>query len=308
MRTAIVRTMIEKCLGMRKGEKLLIVTDDVLFSLAHDFYLTAKKTHPGIETVIMSMTARHIHGEEPPPAIRLAMQGSDAALLITQKSLSHTKARKEACVICKVRIASMPGVTREMFYRSIAIDYDALKKKVSSVIRIFERGRRVRITTEKGTDLTFSITGRKGFRDDGLYSGPGAFGNLPAGEAAVAPVEGTASGRLIVDGSAPFIGRLKRPAEILINNGYAKNMPFTTIKNMIRPLGRDAYNIAEFGIGLNPKAKVTGIILEDEKVQGTGHIAIGNNMSFGGRVNCPLHLDFVFFDPVVYVDGQRLDL
>ena len=85
-------------------------------------------------------------------------------------------------------------------------------------------------------------------------------------------------------------------------------MPFAKIAALIKPLGRAALNIAEFGIGLNPKAKVTGNVLEDEKAKQTAHIAIGANISFGGKVSCPCHLDFVFFNPHIFIDGKQLKL
>ena len=79
------------------------------------------------------------------------------------------------------------------------------------------------------------------------------------------------------------------------------------MKKLSRKLGRDIFNVAEFGIGLNPKAKVTGNVLEDEKARDTAHIAFGNNKSFGGIVSCQCHLDFVFFNPSILLDGARID-
>ena len=77
------------------------------------------------------------------------------------------------------------------------------------------------------------------------------------------------------------------------------------IKRLDR-VGPMAYLVAELGIGLNPKAKVTGNILEDEKVIGTAHIAVGNNLSYGGDNDVPLHLDGVITRPDIYADGKKL--
>jgi hypothetical protein len=49
--------------------------------------------------------------------------------------------------------------------------------------------------------------------------------------------------------------------------------------------GPDAYNVAELGVGTNDRAIVSGHILENEKVFGTAHIALGNNAGMGGTVN-----------------------
>ena len=174
------------------------------------------------------------------------------------------------------------------------------------VSRRLSRGKKIEVYTDKGTHLVMSLGKRKGFSDDGLYTRTGAFGNLPAGEACIAPEEGKTNGCLVVDGSAPLVGRIKRPIKIMIKDGFAQHIPLAKIASLIRPLGRRAKNIAEFGIGLNPKAKITGNVLEDEKATQTAHLAIGASISFGGKVSCPCHLDFVFLNPVIFIDGKRL--
>jgi len=304
MNKKIVSTIVKKCLGYKKGEYLLIVCDDKLRTLAKYFYKTAKSLN--IKTVLIEMERRRMHGQEPPPAIASALKDADLALLLTSMSLSHTMARKQACVRFGTRIASLPGITRKILSRSILIDYIALKKETSYFSKVLSKGKRIELSTKKGTHLVMSIEGRNGYPDNGLYVKKGAFGNLPAGEVCIAPQEGTTNGRLVVDGSAPLFGKLNRPVEIMIKDGYAENLPFSKLKSLARSLGRCVLNVAEIGIGLNPKAKVTGNTLEDEKAKKTAHIAFGNNKSFGGRVYCPCHLDFVFFDPVISVDGARI--
>lgn len=297
----IVRTIVKRCLGYEKGEHLLIVCDDKLHVLAYKFYTATKSLN--IESILMQISPRKMHGQEPPDAIASALKEADLAVLLTSMSLSHAKARKEASSKFGTRIASLPGATEEMLKRSIRINYSSLYKKVARLTRLLTKGKKVEIYTDKGTHLVMSIKGRKGFPDNGLYVKRGAFGNLPAGEACIGPCEGTTNGRLVVDGSMPLVGRLKRPIEIIIKNGYAQNIPLPKMKPLVRSLGKCVLNVAELGIGLNPKAKVTGRVLEDEKAIGTAHIALGNNKSFGGRVSCPCHLDFVFFDPVIIIDG-----
>jgi len=66
--------------------------------------------------------------------------------------------------------------------------------------------------------------------------------------------------------------------------------------------------VEQFGIGMNPAARVCGMLLEDEKVAHTAHFALGSNAAFGGDVSVPLHLDGVVNDPAIYVDGNLLDI
>ncbi|MFC1698619.1 aminopeptidase [Candidatus Omnitrophota bacterium] len=304
MNKKIASAVIHKCFGFKKGEHLLIVTDDATERLAQTFYQAAQKEK--IDCLLLKIPPLKMHGQEPPKEVTAALKVTDIAILLTAMSLSHTKARKLACTKYGTRMASLPGITEEICNRSIELNYTKLKQKVEKAARQLNKGRRMEIYTDRGTNLTMSIRGQKGFSDCGLYTRPGAFGNLPAGEACIAPCEGTTNGRLVVDASAPMVGRLKRPKEIIIKHGLIQNMPIPRIAKAIKPLGKCALNIAEIGLGFNPRAKVTGNILEDEKAERTGHLAIGANISFGGKISCPCHLDFVFFNPRVFIDGRRM--
>ena len=75
---------------------------------------------------------------------------------------------------------------------------------------------------------------------------------------------------------------------------------------LLEPHGRDARTVAEFGIGTNDKAILTGLILEDEKVMGTIHIAFGDNKSMGGSVRVASHLDGLVKAPSVWFDDQKV--
>lgn len=280
--------------------------DDKLCKLAYEFYRLAQSQ--GIESSCFLIKPRQMHGQEPPAVVAEALKKADAALLFTSMSLSHTKARKIASKKYGTRIGSLPGVTLAMLNRAICLNYSNLAKKTTKLANSLTKAKKIEVYTEAGTHLTMSVKGRRGFSDNGLYIKSGAFGNLPAGEACISPLEGTANGQLVIDGSAPFLGKLKKSLKIKIKNGYAENVPIAKMRPLVHLYGRKILNVAELGIGLNPKAKVTGSILEDEKSLGTAHIAFGNNKSFGGRVSCPSHLDFVFLKPTVIADGIKIKI
>ena len=69
---------------------------------------------------------------------------------------------------------------------------------------------------------------------------------------------------------------------------------------------RNARNIGELGIGLNPEAQITGNMLEDEKAFKTCHFAIGAN--YDGDAPALIHLDGVVRNPTItinYSDGSQ---
>lgn len=302
-----VNIVLKKCLSLKKNESLLIVTDSKLYSIAKMFLKGAKKITNNVK--LIKIPIPKVHGTEPSKEVSNEMLKYDVLLLITTKSLSHTKARKNANKK-GARLVTMPSITQDMIERTLNIDYTKLKRLNNKIANIIDKGTKVRIETKLGTDLTFSIKGRTAFgRDSGLFTKKGSFGNLPTGEIFIAPVEKTANGSYIVDASQAGIGKLKESIKIIVKNGYAvgfKGEDARKLEKILDSIGKQARNIAEFGIGTNEKAKITGNTLEDEKVKGTCHIALGNNAGFGGNVNVQLHLDGIIKKPTIFVDNKKI--
>ncbi|MCK4860111.1 MAG: aminopeptidase [Candidatus Omnitrophica bacterium] len=298
--------VLKKCLDLKKSERLLIITDSKLYTIAKLFLKEAKRITDNIK--LIKIPIPKVHGAEPGKNTAKEMLKYDVELLITTKSLSHTKARKNACDN-GARIVTMPGITKNIIRRALDIDYGKLKKINNKIANIIDKGKNVRIKTKLGTDICFGIKGRKAYSDGGIYNKKGSFGNLPAGEVFIAPLEGTANGVFIVDASFGGVGKLKTPIEVYVKNGYAfqfNGEKAKKLENLLGCAGKEAGNIAEFGIGTNENAKITGNILEDEKVKGTCHIALGNNAGFGGRVNVELHLDGIIKGPIIWVDKKKI--
>lgn len=295
------------CLAVKKNETVLVVTDDAKKDLGEALYLTSKRF--ARESLLMLMPQRSNHGQEPPPAVARAMLEADAVFLVTRMSLSHTEARRKANAK-GARIASMPGITEDMILRTLNADYGRIKKLGEKLSGIVSGAPNIRITTRLGTDLAFSGRGRVAHPDTGIIPFKGGFTNLPAGEVYLAPVEGTANGKLVIDGAIAGMWPLKRPIEVAVSGGYAVGVgPGAEARRLweiLKPHGRQAFNVAEFGIGTNYKARLTGRVLEDEKVLGTIHIAFGDNSTMGGRVKVPSHQDGIVTRPTVWIGGRKL--
>lgn len=298
----ISQNVLSTCLGLKKGESFLIVCDDNKKGLAESLYQAGQAI--GAETMLAVMKTRGRPGEEPPPSIASAMKHADAAVCITEHSLTHTNARKEAAK-AGTRIATMPGITEDMFLNgAIVADYEKVKERTENVCEVLSNGRSVRIE-KAGYILTFSIDGRKGIPSTGMYLNPGESGNLPSGEAYIAPLEGTANGQIEIDGSLTGIGTLSSPLVLTIENGRITDAEGDAAEKLLSILGSgDGRCLGEFGSGTNDRARITGVVLEDEKVLGTIHTAFGSNNTFGGTIAAGVHIDGVVTKPTVYIDDE----
>ncbi|MDP6613372.1 MAG: aminopeptidase, partial [Candidatus Hydrothermarchaeota archaeon] len=231
-----------------------------------------------------------------------AMLGSDVVIMPTTMSLSHTDARKKTCD-AGGRVASMPGITTAMLENGgLHTNYGEMRKLTERIVEIGSKAEKIKITSSPGCDFTASIGGRKMIPDTGFLHTKGSFGNLPAGEAFVAPVEGSSEGKLVFDGSFGGVGVLKEPVELEVRGGGAVRCTNAKLSKLIRTC-RNADNIAEIGIGTNSAAKIIGNVLEDEKVHGTCHVAIGDNHAFGGKTIAEVHLDGIIKKPNIFLDG-----
>jgi len=295
--------ILKKCMALKKGETCLIVTDKNKLNIANALFDAAQEIAEKVE--IMEIPVGKVNSEEQPEHVKETMKRFDVVLIPTTKSLSHTEARKQASEE-GARIASMPGITEDMFLKASETDYGKITKVSNKLCDILDNGSNVKITTEKGTDIEMSIKDRKCLRVFGLLHNKGDFGNIPAGEACLAPVEGATNGVFIVDASFGGLGKVE-DIKITVKDGYAVSIEGNEeLKKMLKKAGKEAYNIAELGIGTNDKAVITGNILEDEKALGTAHIALGNNKSYGGNIDVPIHVDGIFYKPTIIVDDKKI--
>ena len=227
-----------------------------------------------------------------------------------------------------------PGITVDMMNRTAAIDYKELGDRCKKMEELFTGAVTVFVTAPGGTDLKIPINGRKLMADDGNFTKPGTGGNIPAGEVFISPVVGGCEGVIVYDGSMTFADGdsiLETPITCKVEKGFVKEIEggaeakrlLKTIteaeqravqyeKEKKLPQGqgavykRNARNIGELGIGLNPAAQITGNMLEDEKAFHTCHFAIGEN--YDNDAPSLIHLDGVVRDPTItleYADGSK---
>jgi leucyl aminopeptidase (aminopeptidase T) len=301
------RIAIVDCMGLQAGEKVAVVTDEPCRRIGQALFETARDL--GNETILCEIVPRKLNGEEPPAAIAELMKQMDVVLCPTSRSLTHTHARRAAKEL-GVRIATLPGITEEVFIRCMNADYNRIAELTNRLCALLDETSIIRVTSPAGTDITMPKQGRKAIASHGVFRGRGEGGNLPTGEAYLAPLEDLSQGVVVADGSFAGIGKLREPIRIEVKDGYATTITggeqarqLEAILEANAPLSR---NLAEFGIGTNESAIVSGIILEDEKILGTIHIAFGDNVSMGGKVNVRSHLDGIVTFPTVWFDDRQI--
>ncbi|HEX5822651.1 MAG TPA: aminopeptidase [Solirubrobacterales bacterium] len=297
-----VRAVVRDCLGVKEGEEVLVVCNPATQNMGE--MLRDEAAEVGAEGVLAVMSERASHAAEPPRTVAEAMAVADVLLAPTVQSLSHTAARKRASDD-GARCATLPGVTEDMLARVMSADMEGLRRKGHAVANALDRAVEAHITDANGTDLRLDLSGREAIPDAGELTERGAFGNLPCGEGFISPKDG--NGTLVIDGSMAGVGLVDQPVELVVEDGHltsARGGQGMAFMELLTEHGDDGTNIAELGVGTNEKAKLTGEILEDEKILGTCHIAFGASAGIGGTVQVPVHLDCVVMKPTLELDGE----
>ncbi len=301
-----VAAIVRDHLAVREGEEVLVVANPATIGLGER--LRGEAGRAGADAVLALIGERASHGAEPPASVAAAMSAADVVICPTNQSLSHTEARRLATE-AGVRIASMPTATEDLVARVMAADVDGLRRRGTAIADILTAGAEAHVTDANGSDLRIGLGDREAIPDAGDLSAPGAFGNLPCGEGFIAPIEGTAEGRLVVDGTIASLGLVKAPVELTVEGGNLVEATGPEGERLLEQLtvhGAGGTNVAELGIGTNECATATVNILEDEKIQGTCHVAFGASAAIGGTVQVPVHIDCVVMRPDVAVDGKQV--
>ncbi|MFB6121679.1 MAG: aminopeptidase [Halobacteriaceae archaeon] len=302
-------TAVEQCLALDADESCVVVTDAKRVAIGDALYEVASEVTE--DAAILRYPPGEQHGAEPPAPVAGALREADTFLAPTTKSLSHTRARSRA-TDAGARGATLPGITEEVFTTGLDADYEAIRDACREMYAAVADADEIRVTSPQGTDFTVRPGDRDWRQDTGIVHEPGDFSNLPAGEVFVSPE--TADGTYVVDGTMRPHGLLAgRELTFEVEDGYVTHISDDAVREQVEAaaeeVGRDAYNLAELGIGTNVAVtELVGSVLLDEKAGGTVHIAIGDDAGIGGDTNAPLHLDGILREPTVYVDGEELSL
>lgn len=286
---------------------VLVVTDDATAEVAEAWGAAAATL--AAEVVTVRMEPRRRHGAEPPRAVAQAMLGADLVVQAVVKALTHTDATR-AAMAAGAQVFVLRGVTAEQMRGELMrVDFAELRRVTNAVAARLDAGRAVRVTSPAGTDLRLGLEGRRAFALAG-GTGPGRFGGARSGEAAIAPTPGSADGVIVVEHAMDDLGLLDAPIRLTIAAGVVTDVAggasAAALRRILDEAGEGARNLAEFAIGTNPAAQLVANLAESKKVRGSVHVALGDDVSLGGSVRAPIHLDGMVLRPTVVVDGAVL--
>ena len=296
-------------------DKVLILTDVHSRTIADAFKSACTKIGCQEETYEIDESKRPL--QEVPEKLLEMLQGKSVVLNILMAFPEEINFRINW--IFKVeegryrKLGHMPGITEEMMFRSVNVDYNKMKKAADSLLKALQNADKIYISTVEGTDLVLGVKDRPFVGDVGVQQSLEC--NLPCGEVFCAPVETEADGVVVFNASIGDIGLLKHPLKVFIEKGKinkfeSKDNELVKRITELQNIDEDAMVIGELGIGVNPGAAITGNMLEDEKALGTAHLAFGNNEDFpgGGKNRSKIHRDYLFYHPTIeatYVDKSK---
>jgi leucyl aminopeptidase (aminopeptidase T) len=302
---------LQLCAKLKPGENVLVLADSIVDRGLVDAFANAAYAL-GAETQTMVFETRAEVNREPPRAVTAAMGASDLVVDLLTQYIIHTDAYLRVRQ-GGTRILCGTGITEDMVIRLVGgVDYDELLRRGRRLVEHFIAARECRVETGGGAVLTMTVAGRPPLLRDGLLDGPGDLDYMPGAQLSLAPVEETINGVLEVDGSAyPPVGLVGASIHVT----YEKGRVVKVAGGPAGGLWRDWLNkfndpkmfcVAHVSIGMNPAGRLTGNILEDERVAGCWVIGHGSQMEyFKGTVGkASSHSDVVAVRPTISLDGR----
>lgn len=302
----------DQCLGVRPGEQVVLLTDDGTDPGVISRMSEAVSARDGIP-LVARMPAPRLPGEEPPLPVAAMMLEAAAVIELTSLFIGSSRARRNASAR-GVRYLAMPGVVGDTFRPGgpLDVDFDQLRFDAEQVGRAWTAAKEFRLSTPGGTDLRGSVADRPGRVLHGIARDPGAYMAPPDVESGTAPVEGTASGVVVIDADLLFMGRgpLREPVVLEVADGQVIGIEGAERDRLTSMLERCAdaqmSNLAEVSVAFNPAGTICPVPMETESARGSAHVALGNSIAYGGVVNAVAHLDCVMRDATLELDGQAV--
>ena len=300
--------VIADYMAVKPGEVVVLVVDDRTSPSIWQA-LAAQTLAVGGDPVVTMMAPRAKSGMEPPAPIAAAMCKGNVVIAAASRSMYHIEAKNQAKQAGARGVFNAPYLEDGWIDGAMTADFLEIRKRAEKLRDRLVRGKRAHVTSPAGTNVTMVIEGRKpvGWLT-GVCRNPGEVSAFPGGEVSLPPLEGTTQGRIVLEHIMTDIGRLAQPIVLTVENGECARIDggveARALAAHIEGV-KNATNIAELGIGLNPKSRLTGGITEVKKRLGTAHMALGDSAAgYGGKVTSDVHLDGMILNVRIEIDGE----
>ncbi|MDO4548094.1 MAG: peptidase [Clostridia bacterium] len=307
-----ISIIMDRWLQVRREELIHLITDETHLREAEAIYEWARSHDAVLKTTVLP--SKLIQNGEVVEKMADILSVANIIIGATDYSFITTRAVGEA-VAKGARFLSLPlsctDGTSLLENDFIDMDMARAKHMATRLLRRINRSDTLRVTTRKGTDLTFTKRGRVGGYFNGSAPRRGCVSSASF-EVYVPVEEHSAEGELTLDGSAGYIGLIKTPVRIAFSKGRIVGAEGGDDANRLMDYIKSfrcqqMYNAGEFGIGLNTLARCRGVsYIEDESTYGTFHIGMGRNLSLGGCQDAAGHFDIVTHAPTIYAQGAMI--
>jgi leucyl aminopeptidase (aminopeptidase T) len=303
--------IIRRLLAVQPGEQVALVCDPHTEMMMVYALAGVIETVGGEYTIMMMPTRGTDRKNDLTPIIENGLTAADCLIGLTGASGAPTYAASVKALYDAKKLRTISMVMRDLdnFTSGGALaDYDALYEDGKRLAEIWEKMEHIHVTSPAGTDIKAPIAGEKVIIECGFATEPGLEAAFSDGEVSQMPRAHTAEGIIVVDGPLAHIDQPDSPITLKVENGRVTSVSgecrqADELRHIIESI-ENADNIAEIGIGLNPVCKRNGDFEEEKKARGNVHIAIGDNVFYGGDIRSPVHMDMVIYQPTVIMDGQ----
>lgn len=301
-----INSLIKDYLSLNDEESILVISDHKKQELSLLVFELAKKVTSDVYYLELGNTA---DSQDLPNIILEASKAVDTIMVIADIPIYQSNMLREISSL-GIRVAILPQISEDGLGRCMQAETDEILKNAELFESKLKNTSIVRIESKNGTDISLPIKNRDIFVDTGILRKIGEVGIVPSSKVYVSPWDEKSNGIIVFDGYIDQIGVLKNTISVQIEDGIATKITgdgeeAKLLAKILNKYGEEARNLAEFGLGINPKAIISNDFYESESALGTCFIAFGNNLRLGGNVDIPLRLSCIIEKPSVLFDDEN---
>jgi len=313
------KNAVEVCLGVRRGERVLVIADEVSRSVAASLERALKEKAVEFTGLLLEHFGPRPMNDAPEPVLQ-ALGRTDVGVLCMTPQPGELSARMAIVRVVErrqIRYAHMIGVTPEIMQQGMCADYRKVDELSDRLRERMLRAETLTVKTSAGTAISAHFDrGLDWVKTSGLIS-PRYWSNLPAGEVFTTPA--TVDGTFICDATAGdyFNGKYgdlqKTPLLLEIAGGRLKHVACER-KDLEEEFwaychtDENSDRVGELAFGTNlGLSRMIGILLQDEKFPGV-HIAFGDPYGSQTHANWKsrTHVDVLTRNCDVWIDQDQV--